>query len=83
MHPKSKDFDCRKLFQDSAGYKELIRNLLWLYKLMDFIDKITSSDRITNNHSPSNAHNFSRKLKFMMIILANTMDPTACFMQTL
>ena len=81
MHPKSKDFDYRKLFQDNVGHEELEK--YFDCELMDFIDKITSSDRINSHHCPSDAHKFSRKLKCMMVCSTNTMDPRACFMQTL
>ena len=79
MYPKSKDFDYR-IFQECEGHKKYFNS-----ELMDLINKITLSDRMSNNQDSSNAHKFSRKLKSMMIcsILANMMDPRACFMQTL
>ena len=84
MLPKSKEFDYRNLFKkDHVVNSELDK--YFDQELMDFIDEITLSDRITTETHLSNTIKYNRKLKCMMIcsILANTMDPRACFMQTL
>lgn len=86
IFPKSKDFDYRKLFQGRVGDADDELNKYFDGELMDFIDKVTLSDKThTCTSNPSNAYTFTRKLKCMMVcsILANTMDPRACFMQTL
>ena len=54
-------------------------------ELMDYVDSIKLSDRKVDKRTQSNTHKCSRRLKCMAVcsMLANCMDPRACFMQTL
>ena len=70
MSPKSANFDYRKLFKDDVDHSELDK--YFDSELMNFIDNITSSDRMVSKNKPSSAHTFSRKLKCMMICSIHT-----------
>ena len=47
MYPKSKDFDYRIIFQECEGHNKLEK--YFNSEPMDLIDKITLSDRMSNN----------------------------------
>ena len=83
---RSHDFDYRQLFEGNDGTSKSTKlDQYFDPELLKFVDDVTLSDTNIHTNTMSIQHSYSRKLKCMMIcaIMANTMDPRNCLIQTL
>ena len=82
LFPESSKFDYRTLFEEG---KECSLDKYFDTELLNIVDLVTTSDSNIHTQKTSPSHMHNRKLKCMMIcaIMANSMDPRKCFLQTL
>lgn len=82
LFPTSKDFDYTKLISNDTNVMEIDK--YFDPELFNFLDTITTS-RNSHKHSSSDLYKDLRTARIRMVIaiMCNTMNPTCCFLQTI